>query len=61
MNIYVPTIHELNRLPESALRAMFRHAASVAASDQHPTHERTSARRTQQNIKHSLSLRALRL
>ena len=60
MNTYVPTTHELNRHSESALRAMFRHAASVAASEQRPANERAAAQKTLQNIQRSLASKALR-
>lgn len=61
MNTYVPTIHELNRQSESELRVMFRHAASVAASEQRPTNERAAACKTLENIQRSLASKALRL
>ena len=59
MKTYVPTIH-VNRQSESELRAMFRHAASIAASDQRPATERAAGRRTLKNIQHSLAMKALR-
>ena len=58
MNTYVPTTHELNRHSESELRVMFRHAASVAASDKRPATERAAAHRTLENVKRSLAAKA---
>ena len=60
MNTYVPTTHELNRQSESELRVMFRHAASVAASEQRPANERAAAHKTLENIQRSLTMKALR-
>lgn len=60
MNTYVPTTHELNRKNESELRAMFRHAASMAASYKLPANERAAAQRTLENVKRSLAAKALR-
>ena len=60
MNTYVPTIHELNRESESELRAMFRHAASMAVSDKRPATEQAAAQRTLENVKRSLAAKAFR-
>lgn len=60
MNTYVPTIEELNRQPKSELCAMFRHAASVAASAQRPAQERAAAQKALENIQRCLAAKAFR-
>lgn len=57
MNKCSPTIHDLNCKSVSELRVIFRHAASVAASGQHPDCERKAARQTCENIRRCLVMK----
>ncbi len=55
MHTYIPTIHDLRRKTTPELHAMFREAASIAASDQRSAPERDAARQTLENIRRCLT------
>ncbi len=57
MNTHIPTIHDLNRKNVSELRVIFRHAASLATSEQRPECERKAAQQTCENIRRCLAVK----
>lgn len=60
MNTHIPTIHDLNRKSARELSAMFRAAATAAASEHSPAQDREAAQRTMEYIRRCLAAKAPR-